>query len=599
MGAWVIAMLRPVRGVVPAVVLVAVCLTAYLPGLTSIPPVDRDESRFAQASRQMFESVALPEAKREAGRHSGGLVVPMVGDQPRLAKPPMVYWLQSASAWVLARGDPARDAIWMYRLPSVVAAIAIVLLTWRIGATMFDGRAAWVGALLLAVCPLVVWEAHQARADMVMTAFSTAALGALWTLWRGAGSSRRARRRQACAACVLWVALALGVLTKGPAPVMVVVLTAVTLSVMTRRWRWLWRTRPVLGVVVMAAVWSPWLLAVADRVGTEALAATVWNEVFVRAGAAREGHWGPPGYHLLLLAVLFWPGSLMTAWAVARAVERVRPGGGGDGGPAVWWRWTERGAESFLLAWLVPSWLVFELIMTKLPHYTMPMYPAIALVTGRGVLAAAGGGRWAGHGQRIGTVVWVVISVMVAVGVPIGLFAIGVRDAWRIVVAGPVWLAAIGAFAACVWRAHRLGPRGAQRWLVLQAGGVVLAAGSWVFVLGALVPGAKRLFVSERLMDELRMIDPAGRRALASIGYHEPSLVFATRGRVRLIERGEEGRWWHDEPEGLLILPRENLLRSHVVVGGTEGINYSRGRWEELAIVESFRPASDGADSAP
>ena len=42
--------------------------------------------------------------------------------------------------------------------------------------------------------------------------------------------------------------------------------------------------------------------------------------------------------------------------------------------------WRREPAVSFLLAWLVPSWIVFELAVTKLPHYVLPLYPAIAIL---------------------------------------------------------------------------------------------------------------------------------------------------------------------------------------------------------------------------
>jgi hypothetical protein len=182
--------------------LVLLCCTVYLPGFFSIPPVDRDESRFAQASRQMFESVALPEGERDAELHSGGLAVPMVGGKPRLNKPPLIYWLQGGSAAVFTGGDPLADAIWMYRVPSLVAGLVIVLATWRLGCSMFDPRVGWVGACLLAVSPVFVWEAHQARADMVMVAWTTLAMGQLWKLWNLATSTpKRAGPCRAGGAC--------------------------------------------------------------------------------------------------------------------------------------------------------------------------------------------------------------------------------------------------------------------------------------------------------------------------------------------------------------------------------------------------------------
>ena len=97
-----------------------------LPGLGGLPVVDRDEARFAQASRQMLESSTLE-----------GWIVPRVGDRPRLNKPPLIYWMQSGVAWVATGGDPSMDRIWMYRLPSVLAALFAAGLTWWLGRRMF------------------------------------------------------------------------------------------------------------------------------------------------------------------------------------------------------------------------------------------------------------------------------------------------------------------------------------------------------------------------------------------------------------------------------------------------------------------------------
>ena len=144
----------------------------------------------------MYESVALPQAERDPELHSGGLTVPMVGGKPRLNKPPLIYWLQAASAAVFTGGDPLKDAIWMYRVPSLVAGLVIVLATWRIGCSMFDPRVGWVAACLLAVSPVFVWEAHQARADMVMVAWTVLGMGQFYNIWRTSGPLSRPRRER-------------------------------------------------------------------------------------------------------------------------------------------------------------------------------------------------------------------------------------------------------------------------------------------------------------------------------------------------------------------------------------------------------------------
>src|SRR5665213_3040485 len=86
----------------PLLALFFFCFVAWLPGLFTLPPLDRDESRFAQASKQMLET--------------GNFVDIRFGIEPRYKKPVGIYWLQAASAEVLGavNGDPAHKAIWIY-----------------------------------------------------------------------------------------------------------------------------------------------------------------------------------------------------------------------------------------------------------------------------------------------------------------------------------------------------------------------------------------------------------------------------------------------------------------------------------------------------
>ncbi len=574
-----------------------ICLTVYLPGLASIPPIDRDESRFAQASRQMFESRALPPAEQDDDLHSGGLTIPRVQDRDRLSKPPLIYWLQAAGAAAFTGGDPGRDAIWMYRVPSLVAAMLTVLATWRIGVSMFDPRAAWLGAAMLGVSPVFVWEAHQARADHVMVACTTLAMWGLWRVWRRCGTptipGTSSLRHSVTPSLLIWLPLALGILTKGPITPLVVGLTAIALSLVSRRWRWLGCTRPLIGMLIVGVIVAPWLFAVARHVGLERYWSVVYEEVFVRAGAAKEGHWGPPGYHVVLLVVLFWPGSLLTGLAVARAFRRgFRVEDRGQtpsrsplrrmcrtivkARPA-------RPAECFLLAWIIPAWIVFELSFTKLPHYTMPLYPAIALLTGRAVLAAASGSLVLPRSQRLGTALWLGLSALVAIGIPVGLFMLGVRHSAWIYLLGVPWVASVLAFAYFARRAFA-----PERVLATQLACVFLAVAFWAFTLHAMLPGTKRLFLTELLAERIAEIDPEGNRPVAAVGYHEDSLVFRTRAAVLLIDEQQQGEFWRAHPDGLLIVPKERILRSHSVLAEVEGFNYSKGRRQALAVVRPF-----------
>src|ERR1700686_1824459 len=108
-------------GVRPYALLTLLCLLLYLPGISAIPPLDRDEARFAQATRQMLET--------------GDFLRIRFQDEARNKKPAGIYWLQAAA--VSAFSTPSATAIWPYRLPSLLGAMAAVLLTFALGTALF------------------------------------------------------------------------------------------------------------------------------------------------------------------------------------------------------------------------------------------------------------------------------------------------------------------------------------------------------------------------------------------------------------------------------------------------------------------------------
>ena len=108
--------------------------------------------------------------------------------------------------------------------------------------------------------------------------------------------------------------------------------------------------------------------------------------------SGQESHGAPPGYYLALFWVTFWPAAPLALLAA----------------PAVWAVRREPGTR-FLLAWIIPAWIVFEIVITKLPHYVLPLYPAIAILTAgaldSGVLSR---NRWLVRG----TSGWFVVPVV-------------------------------------------------------------------------------------------------------------------------------------------------------------------------------------------
>ncbi|MDX2119268.1 MAG: glycosyltransferase family 39 protein [Planctomycetota bacterium] len=597
------------------IALVTICLTVYLPGLTSIAPIDRDESRFAQASRQMFESVALPPDQRDPAMHSGGLAVPMVQDRPRLNKPPLVYWLQAASAAVFTGGDPLKDHIWMYRVPGVLCAIASTLLTWRLGRRMFDRRAAFLGAVILGVCPLVVVDAHMARADQLLLTTVLAGQYWLWRLWRSRTdsvvtrqsrsnsddsatpdsvpsslpASRTSSLRLSVSPSLLWLILAISILAKGPIGPLVIGLTAIAFAAVHGRvgLRWLWSLRPITGVLIVLAVCVPWLWMVGEHVGWQKYYDTIFKETITRSLEPKEGHWGPPGYHLILMVALLWPGSMLTGVGVLRAVRIGWPRAIEKGQAASRW-WKRRGgrdAELFCLAWTIPAWIVFELISTKLPHYTMPMYPALALLSGRAVMSAARllkNDRLARFGATACVLAGpLVIAALFVASIVVVLqftsdrasFAIGIAMCGTLLLLFAIpWHFAV--------RAARTG-----RWPRSQAFAIVGGTLLNMLGLGALGPLLMPGVNTDTLM--LALNEPSVRidwrtRPLAST-YHEDSLIFSTRGHVERIDVEHIDSWFAEHPDGILI-----ARPKHVSAGEDSGSFFYLAKYRRLNEVKIF-----------
>ncbi len=480
----------------------------------------------------------------------------------------------------------------MYRVPSLLGAIAITLLTWRLGLAMYDARVATLGAVLVAVCPVMTWEAKQARADMVMVAATTAALWALWGLW-----SRRDRTGTDWPRVVaMWVGVGVGVMTKGPVPLMIVVLASISLSALAREWSWLLRLRPGLGAIVIGAMLGPWIYLVAREVGFDAYWSIVWSETVGRSVEPKEGHGGPPGYHLVLMLVIFFPGSLLAALAIARAwrvgiVQGSRSNSRHGVGVVRWVRWAcslraGRPAECFLLAVLIPSWLVFELIGTKLPHYTLPLYPVLALLCARAVLAGGAGnllGLWSTLG-RFGVRLWsgmAVAFVALAMGVVYLAASRSFGFIPRPVIVGVMMLALLVSIFY-LDRSIR-----ARKIVRVQLIGIAIAA-CCTCLIGLALPVFDELQVSRRLAAHAAAHDPENNRPIGMLGYHEDSLIFETHGRATRLAPGEGLGWFSRSPTGLLMAD-EGV--AHDVPGTRElarvsGFNYSKGKWVTVMLLE-------------
>jgi 4-amino-4-deoxy-L-arabinose transferase-like glycosyltransferase len=483
-GSWLVGVLDYVtRSHARAVALLVLCgLLLFLPGFFNIPPIDRDEARFAQATKQMVET--------------GDFVDIRFQDDVRYKKPVGIYWLQAAAVETAAGLglQRAQVRVWLYRIPSLIGAIGAVLLTYWTALAFVTRRGAILAALIMCSSVLLGAEARLAKTDAMLLLAVVAAMGAMARVYLSWQRGEEPATPSWTAPAIFWTALAGGILLKGPLILMFVALTIVTLAILDRSVTWLWRLRPGWGLIWLLVLVLPWFVAIFWRAGEAFFADSIGGDMLSKLGA-QESHGAPPGLYFLLFWVTFWPGAPLAAMAA----------------PAVWRARREPGAQ-YLLAWLVPSWIVFELVLTKLPHYVLPLYPAIAIMTVGALERRVLSRSW----LRRGAAWWFAIPAaasMIAVIGAITLTRQPVFLAWPFVGAALI----CGLFAWWLYDDNR-----AERSLLTA---VVASMFSAVAIYGVVVPALTPLFPSAEIARALRNVVCVGPKAAAA-GFHEPSLVF-------------------------------------------------------------------------
>lgn len=516
--------------------LTALCLALYVPGLAAIPPLDRDEARFAQATRQMLET--------------GDFLRIRFQDEARNKKPAGIYWLQAAAVAVFSTADSA--AIWPYRLPSLVGAVAAVLMLFAFGRLFFGADppgTALTAAILLGTSIALVAEAHIAKTDAVLLASVVAGQGLLGVAYlRG----RAGRTMPFPGAVGFWAAEAAAILIKGPIAPGLALITAATLSIADRDARWLRGLRPVFGMILVAAILAPWLIAIERATAGQFLSDSLGHDLLAKLVGAQESHGAPPLTYLALALVTFWPGSLFLAPALIRG-----------------WRRREVPATRFLLAWLVPAWVLLELVPTKLPHYVLPLYPALALLAAAAIgdFVPVGWARWVDGAVRV---LWGVVTLAMAAALVLLPWRYGVRGV------------AVGAVGAALV----VGVGAVQGWRPSMAALSALALAFAVTLTAGVLPALDRLWLSRSAASLVAAHAPRDGRPLIAVGYNEPSLVFmlgtdlrleSARGAADLLAHGGE----------VLVNDREQAALRQALgargltaraLGQVEGTDYSNGR---------------------
>lgn len=561
-----------------SVVLVSlVTLLAALPGVFSMPVLDRDEARYAQATAQMLESRDWIEIR--------------FMDEARNKKPVGIYWMQAASVSLLSSVE-ARD-IWAYRLPSVLGALIAAIATLLAGRALLGYRAGLAAGLLIGATIILGVEGGIAKTDAMLAGMTALAFLSLVKVRLQSEASLslayipdRVKALPAEApvyswvwATLGWVAVAIGALIKGPIAPLTMGLAVITLSLWERRIGW-WKAYLIpLGPILAALIVGPWLWAIQSATDGAFINDALGQDLGPKLISGHEGHGAPFGTHLALLPFLFFPAILFLPAGIRAAIRSLLHG-------------DETAVRArLILCFALPIWLIFEIMPTKLPHYTLPVYPALAVLSAWGFLTWRHTPLWA---RFIGVFLTLITGALGA-----GLIA-GVDTSFGAIhIAASIWplIVLFMTIATCVAGTAR----SSQTALAMA----VLCGISWQVGMRAItLPSLDNLQISHHLSEA---IDQSGLKSstipLYST-YTEPSFVFLRRGDLELIDldtaqvmldptrpdrlvvydtgrmETEYGRALSDD----IVLEIEELGCERVRV---DGFNYSRGETTSLIAVRT------------
>jgi 4-amino-4-deoxy-L-arabinose transferase-like glycosyltransferase len=446
-------------------------------------------------------------------------------------------------------------------LPSLAGATFAVLLTYWAALAFVPRRAAVFAALMMASSVLLGVEARLAKTDAMLLLASVAAMGAFARIYLASKREPEVKIGWQQPA-ILWTAIAAGVLLKGPLILMFVGLTAAVLCAVDRSLQLLWSLRPVPGLIWLLLLASPWFIAIAAKSGGNFFVEAIGQDMLSKVTSGQEAHGAPPGYYLLLFWVTFWPGAVLVVLAAS-----------------VVWKSRQEPGTRFLLAWLLPSWVVFEAVMTKLPHYVLPLYPAIAILIA-GIIEPHGVSkqRWMARG----TIGWFLFPTAIAIGVLV-LFIMFGRElglpAWPFSAVGVIF----GLFAWWLYEAD-----GAERSLLRAMVASIFMA---ITVYAIAFPQLPSLFLSALIAEEVRAADCEQPRVASTYGYQEPSLVFLLGTETRFTDGAGAADFLRSRPcRFALIDPRSE--RNFVQSAESMGLRYSLVRRVQGYNINTGKPIS-------
>lgn len=526
----------------------------YLSLTTASTLWDRDEPRFARATVEMVES--------------GNYLYPTFNGQLRADKPILIYWLMSIPIRILGVSELS------CRMVAPLATLLAAFLTYWIARRLFSRETALWAGLILMLTPLMTVSGTAATTDALLLACITGSISAFMLSWLNGFRLWHF--------ILLVIALAGALLTKGPvglaAPTLVIASILIfARSEVIRPWRYAgWLLFAISAATILFLSWG--LQANAATQG-EFLRLGIGKHVVSRSLNAMESHGGKSFlfyfYYLPVILLTFFP------WIIY--LPRIFTPTQDETGQT-------RHNIRMLLCWVTPVVILMSVVATKLPHYILPCWPALAMAAAVG-LRKAEQAKMAGNrsfAARFGLGCFLVVGFVLGFGLIIAPWAMPKFPIFGIRVPATVIGTVFVAMTIFAWHYYGKGMHHYVAGILVSSMMVVFLSAS-LFLLPAIEPMKLSPLIARVIQGHTPPSIP-----VSTCGYGEPSLNFYLgRCPIDSLEEYELAKWVTTPGRGILVVtdaklrPYRHAFKSSGIetLGIIPGFNYSHGKQVKIHIL--------------
>ena len=532
--------------------LIILIIIALFSGQYSIPPIDRDEARFAQASSQMIQS--------------GDYVNIKFQDEIRAKKPIGIYWLQAFSAKIFGQED-----IGSYRIPSLLSSIITLVFFGSITRLIFPLYQTLIVTLLFASSIVFMGEAHLAKTDATLLCLICVQQYFLLKIILQQENTFKVKYLYPI---LVWLTFSFGVLVKGPISIAILFPTVIAFCIIQKSISLIKSLRPIIGLLICTLVILPWFLAIDEATNGMFLQKAFQEDFFSKLESGQEGHGALPGTHLLTLSISIWPVATFLPCLILFSLQN-----------------RTNIIVKFLLCWILPFWVIIELIPTKLLHYPLPVLPAIAILAIGGLL------QFKSNIKKIKSALVRKITYMSSIlfsfgGIILsgGIFYISSKfnienDNFLTFFTILLVLIAIVIFIlslTLIFNFKNLYLDISKSFYNILLAIIALASIFNIINYNFVLPKLDYLHPSNAIIKKLKKVKAD---AVASSGYHEPSLVFLLNGDVLLSDPHEVAIFMAEGKNNVALIEKSDLKQ---FLETTNDLNL---KIKEISIVKGFNIA--------